>query len=91
MFILYYVYAGEVGKLLLRSGENIMSTTKSSRLSSTALTLMSNLSYRSKYEAEEDVTIVSLISSSGGYINGNQSENIEMLIERTTEIYLNVK
>ena len=52
---------------------------------------MSNSRYKSKNEAEEAVSVVSLISSSGGYINGIQSEKFGLLMERTSSIYLKVK
>jgi hypothetical protein len=35
--------------------------------------------------------VVSLTSSSGGYINGRNSANLELLIDKTSSIYLNVK
>jgi hypothetical protein len=35
--------------------------------------------------------IVSLISSSGGYINGRNSANLGLLIDKTSSIYLYVK
>jgi hypothetical protein len=35
--------------------------------------------------------VVSLISSSGGYINGRNSANLELLIDKTPSIYLYVK
>jgi hypothetical protein len=35
--------------------------------------------------------VVSLISSSGGYINGRNSANLGLLIDRTSSIYLYVK
>jgi hypothetical protein len=34
---------------------------------------------------------VSLISSSGGYINGRNSANLGLLIDKTSSIYLYVK
>jgi hypothetical protein len=37
------------------------------------------------------VSVVSLTSSSGGYINGRNSENLELLIDKTSSIYLYVK
>ena len=52
---------------------------------------MSNSRYKSKNEAEEAVSVVSLISSSGGYINGIQSEKFGLLMERTSSIKLKVK
>jgi hypothetical protein len=33
--------------------------------------------------------VVSLTSSSGGYINGRNSANLELLIDKTSSIYLN--
>jgi hypothetical protein len=35
--------------------------------------------------------VVSLTSSSGGYINGGNSANLELLIDKTSSIYLYVK
>jgi hypothetical protein len=37
------------------------------------------------------VSLVSLTSSSGGYINGRNSANLELLIDKTSSIYLYVK
>jgi hypothetical protein len=34
--------------------------------------------------------VVSLASSSGGYINGRNSANLELLIDKTSSIYLYV-
>jgi hypothetical protein len=47
--------------------------------------------YKSKNDAGESVSAVSLTSSSGGYINGRNSANIELLIDKTSSIYLYVK
>ena len=47
--------------------------------------------FKSKNDAGEAVSVVSLISSSGGYINGRNSENLEFLIDKTSSIYLYVK
>ena len=52
---------------------------------------MSNSRYKSKNGAEEAVSVVSLISSSGGYVNGTQSEKFGLLMERQSSIYLNVE
>ena len=53
---------------------------------------MSNSRYKSKNEAEKAVSVVSLISSSGEYINGTKSEKFGLLMERTSSsIYLKVK
>jgi hypothetical protein len=38
----------------------------------------------------EAVSVVFLTSSSGGYINGRNSANLELLIEKTSSIYLYV-
>jgi hypothetical protein len=35
--------------------------------------------------------VVSLTSSSGGYINGRNSANLELLIDKTSSIYLYVR
>jgi hypothetical protein len=32
-----------------------------------------------------------MMASSGGYINGRNSANLELLIDKTSSIYLNVK
>jgi hypothetical protein len=37
------------------------------------------------------LSVVSLTSSSGGYINGRNSANLELLIDKTSSIYLYVK
>ena len=42
-------------------------------------------------DADEAVSVVSLTSSSGGYINGRNSANLELLIDKTSSIYLYVK
>jgi hypothetical protein len=47
-----------------------------------------NSRYRSKNDADEAVYVVSLTSSSGGYINGRNSANLELLIDKTSSIYL---
>jgi hypothetical protein len=39
----------------------------------------------------EVVSVVSLTSSSGGYSNGRHSANLELLIDKTSSIYLYVK
>jgi hypothetical protein len=44
-----------------------------------------------KNDAEEAVSVVSFTSSSGGYINGRNSANLELLIDNTSSIYLYVK
>jgi hypothetical protein len=36
--------------------------------------------------ADEAVSVVSLISSSGGYINGRNSANLELLIDKMSSI-----
>ena len=43
-----------------------------------------------KNDADEAVSVVSLTSSSGGYINGRNSANLELLIDKTSSIYLYV-
>jgi hypothetical protein len=40
----------------------------------------------SKNDADEAVSVVSLTSSSGGYINGRNSANLELLIDKTSSI-----
>jgi hypothetical protein len=45
----------------------------------------------SKNDADEAVSVVSLISSSGGYINGRNSVNLGLLIDNSSSIYLYVK
>ena len=47
--------------------------------------------YKSKNDADEAVSVVSLTSNSGGYINGRNSANLELLIDKTSSIYLYVK
>jgi len=45
----------------------------------------------SKNDADKAVSVVSLASSSGGYINGRNSANLELLIDKASLIYLYVK
>ena len=47
----------------------------------------------SKNDADEAASVVSLTFSSGGYINGRNSANLELLIDKTyaSSIYLYVK
>jgi hypothetical protein len=52
---------------------------------------LSNSRYKSKNDADEAVSVVSLTSSSEGYINGRNSANLELLIDKTSSIYLYVK
>jgi hypothetical protein len=47
--------------------------------------------YESKIDADKAVSVVSLTSSSGGYINGRNSANLKLLIDKTSSIYLYVK
>ena len=47
--------------------------------------------YWSKNDADEAASVVSLTSSSGGYINGRNSSNLELLIDKTSSIYLYAK
>ena len=58
---------------------------------STALTTVVNSRYKSKNDADEAVSVVSLTSSSGRYINGRNSANLGSLIDKTSSIYLYVK
>jgi hypothetical protein len=37
-----------------------------------------------KNDEDEAVSVVSLTSSSGGYINGRNSENLELLMDKTS-------
>jgi hypothetical protein len=53
--------------------------------------LSSNSRYKSKNDADEAVSVVSLISSSWWYINGRNSANLGLLIDKTSSIYLYVK
>jgi nitrogen fixation protein len=46
-----------------------------------------NVRYMTKHDADEAVSVVSLTSSSGGYINGRNSANLELLIDKTSSIY----
>jgi hypothetical protein len=50
-----------------------------------------SIEYTSKNDADEAVSMVSLTSSSGGYINGRNYVNLELLIDKTSSIYLYVK
>jgi hypothetical protein len=45
----------------------------------------------SKIDVDEAVSVVSLISSSGGYTNGRNSANLGLLIDKSSSIYLYVK
>ena len=45
----------------------------------------------SKNDADEAVSVVSLTSSCGGYINGRHSANLELLIDKTSSIYLYIR
>jgi hypothetical protein len=51
----------------------------------------SNSRYTSKNDADEAVSVISSISSSGGYINGRNSANLGLLIDKTSSIFLYVK
>ena len=53
--------------------------------------LSSNSRCKSKNDADEAVSVVSLTFSSGGYINGRNFANLESLIDKTSSIYLYVK
>jgi hypothetical protein len=44
--------------------------------------------YKSKNDADEAVSVVSLTFSSEGYINGRNSANLEWLTDKTSSIYL---
>jgi hypothetical protein len=55
------------------------------------LSMCDNSRYTSKNDADEAVSVVSLTSSSGGYIDGRNSANLELLIDKTSSIYLYVK
>jgi hypothetical protein len=54
-------------------------------------TLFQQVVYKSNNDADEAVSVVFLTSSSGGYINGRNSANLELLIDKTLSIYLYVK
>jgi hypothetical protein len=72
----------------------ILKKLKSSRLSYILVLcrpLSSNSRYKSKNDADEAVSVVSLTSNYGGYINGRNSANLELLIDKTSSIYLYVK
>ena len=45
----------------------------------------------SKIDVDEAVSVVSLISSSGGYTNGRNSANLGLLIVKSSSIYMYVK
>ena len=44
------------------------------------------LKLKSKNNADEAVSVVSLTSSSGGYINERNAANLELLIDKTSSI-----
>jgi hypothetical protein len=58
---------------------------------STELTTVVKFEVQVQNDAEEAVSVVSLTSSAGGYINGRNSANLELLIDKTSSIYLYVK
>ena len=58
---------------------------------STELTTVLKFEVQVQNDADEAVSVDSLISSSGGYINGRNSANLELLIDKTSSIYLYVK
>ena len=45
----------------------------------------------SENDVDEALCVVSLASSSGGYVNVRNSANLELLIDKTSSIYLYVK
>ena len=58
---------------------------------STELTTVVKFEVYVQNDADQAVSVVSLTSSSGGYINGRNSANLELLIDKTSSIYLYVK
>jgi hypothetical protein len=70
-----------------------MKKLKSSRLSyklSRYLPLVSTFNNTSKYEADVELSVVSLISSLLGYIKSTYEWNLLLLIDKTSSIYRNV-
>lgn len=65
---MYNPYAGEVGIKLLKLMKLMIIKLKSIRLSS--VMVLTNSMYRSKNEAEQPVSVVSLFSTSVGYFEG---------------------
>jgi hypothetical protein len=53
--------------------------------------VISMLGYKSTNDADEAESVVSLTSSSGRYMNGRNSANLELLIDKTSSIYMYVK
>ena len=53
--------------------------------------MSSNSRYKSKNDADKAISVVSLTYNSGGYINGRNSANLELLIDKTSSIYLYMK
>jgi hypothetical protein len=91
---MYTPYAGDSGMLLHMYGKLIMVKLKSSRLSYNWVVSFPSASMfikTSKYEAEVDDSVVSLISSSLGYIESTYKWNWSLLIDKTSSIYLNVE
>jgi hypothetical protein len=91
---MYTPYAGDSGMLLHIYEKLTMVKLKSSRLSYkwvVSFPSASMFSKTSKYEAEVDDFVVSLISSSLGYIESTYEWNWSLLIDRTSSIYLNVE
>ena len=58
---------------------------------STALTTVVKFEVYVQKWCGQAVSVVSLTSSSGGYTNGRNSANLELLIDKTSSIYLYVK
>ena len=54
---------------------------------STELTTVVKFEVLVQNDADEAVYVVSLTSNSGGYINGRNSANLELLIDKTSSIY----
>jgi hypothetical protein len=55
------------------------------------LTIVIKFEVQVQNDADEAASVISLISSSGGYFNGRNSANLELLIDKTSSIYLYVK
>ena len=81
---MYTPYARDDGMLLQRKGKLTLGNVKSPRLSYNLVKSFHALSYpssKSKYEAEQADSVVSLISSSFGEIISKESGNFRLLLK----------
>jgi hypothetical protein len=91
---MYTPYSGDTGMLLHIEGKLVIAKSKLSRFSyNLALSLppVPIFNRISKYEAEVDGSVVSLISNSPGHMESTHEWNSSLLIDKTLSIYLNVE